>query len=134
MSVIVTDQGFGPDDFNGVIASPDEWVAGAALDMANTDDPALWADRLADVPMIRVAFPSSADGRGYTVAARLRRLGYQGRLRAFGHVLSDQYGMARRVGFDEVEINDDLAARQPEDQWLFRADWREHNYQARLRS
>ena len=26
-----------------------------------------------------------------------------------------------------------LAARQPEAQWLFRADWQNHNYQARLR-
>jgi hypothetical protein len=41
--------------------------------------------------------------------------------------------MARRSGFDEVEISDDLAARQPEDQWLFRADWQGHDYQSRLR-
>jgi hypothetical protein len=40
---------------------------------------------------------------------------------------------ARRSGFDEVEIPDDLAARQPQDQWLARANWQEHNYQARLR-
>jgi hypothetical protein len=40
--------------------------------------------------------------------------------------------MARRAGFDEVEIDDALAARQPEDQWLARADWQAHDYQARL--
>ena len=33
----------------------------------------------------------------------------------------------------EVEINEDLAARQPEDQWLARADWQAHDYQSRLR-
>ncbi len=60
-------------------------------------------------------------------------MGYDGRLRARGHVLADQYAMARRSGFDEVEISDDLAARQPEDQWLARAGWKEHDYQARLR-
>jgi hypothetical protein len=48
-------------------------------------------------------------------------------------VIADQYAMARRAGFDEIEISDDLAARQPEDQWLFRADWRAHDYQSRLR-
>jgi uncharacterized protein (DUF934 family) len=51
-----------------------------------------------------------------------------------GHVLADQYGMARRVGFDEVEIDEGLAQRQPEDQWLARANWREHFYQGRLRA
>ncbi|NBT33612.1 MAG: oxidoreductase, partial [Rhodobacteraceae bacterium] len=41
--------------------------------------------------------------------------------------------MARRSGFDEVEISADLAARQPQDQWLARANWRAHDYQSRLR-
>jgi uncharacterized protein (DUF934 family) len=83
--------------------------------------------------MIRVDFPSSADGRGFTIARQLRLRGFTGRLRARGHVLSDQYAMARRAGFDEVEISDDLAARQPETDWVFRANWKDHDYQARLR-
>ena len=41
--------------------------------------------------------------------------------------------MARRSGFDEVEIDEALATRQPEDQWRARADWQSHNYQSRLR-
>jgi uncharacterized protein (DUF934 family) len=83
--------------------------------------------------MVRIDFPSSADGRGFTIARNLRLRGYTGRLRAHGHVLADQYAMARRAGFDEVEIPDDLAARQPQDQWLARANWRDHDYQSRLR-
>ena len=83
--------------------------------------------------MIRVDFPSFADGRGFTIARRLRLMGFTGRLRAKGHVIADQYAMARRSGFDEVEIDDALAARQPEDQWLARANWKQHDYQARLR-
>ena len=83
--------------------------------------------------MIRIAFPVlSGRARLHAWPALLRQAGY-GRLRAHGHVIADQYAMARRVGFDEVEIGDDLAARQPEDQWLFRADWRAHDYQARMR-
>ena len=88
---------------------------------------------LITAPMIRIAFPRFADGRGFTLAAILRRAGYTGRLRAHGHVIADQYAMARRAGFDEVEIDDTLAARQPEDQWLARANWQDHNYQAALR-
>ena len=82
--------------------------------------------------MIRVAFASFADGRGFTIARRLREIGYAGRLRASGHVLADQYAMARRSGFDEVEIDASLAARQPEPQWRARSAWHAHDYQSRL--
>ena len=40
---------------------------------------------------------------------------------------------ARRAGFDEVEISPDLARRQPQEVWVFRADWRAYDYQNRLR-
>ena len=77
---------------------------------------------------------SSPSGAGKsTLARRLRQMGYQGRLRARGHVIADQYAMARRSGFDEVEIDADLAARQPADQWKFRANWADHDYLARVR-
>ena len=126
MTVIVTDAGFGPETWTR------GFEAEGVLDLPSDTDPATL-----EVPegteMIRVAFPSSADGRGFTIARQLRLRGYTGRLRAHGHVIADQYAMARRSGFDEVEIPDDLAARQPQDQWLARANWQEHNYQARLR-
>ena len=49
--------------------------------------------------LIRVAFPSFADGRGFTLAKQLRAMGYdRAALRAHGHVLADQYAMARRSG------------------------------------
>jgi uncharacterized protein (DUF934 family) len=89
---------------------------------------------LGQVALIRVRFPAFSDGRGFSHARDLRSFGYAGRLRAAGHLLADQYAMARRVGFDEVEIDETLAARQPEDQWLARADWRAHDYQSRLRA
>lgn len=135
MTVLVTDAGFVADDWTGGFVSLADRPANdctVALDLASDTDPALLAD-LTNVPTIRIAFPSFADGRGFTLAAMLRRAGFQGRLRAYGHVIADQYAMARRSGFDEVEISDDLAARQPEDQWLARADWQDHDYQARVR-
>ena len=119
MTVIVTDAGFGQD---GPISE--------VLDLGSDAEPS--RDML-DAAMIRVDFPSFADGRGFTIAQRLRLMGYAGRLRAKGYVLADQYAMARRVGFDEVEISEDLAARQPVAQWRARADWQAHDYQARMR-
>ena len=138
MSVIVTDTGFGSEDwsheFHSVEALGQEVGAPAfALDLASDTDPAALEGRLDGVDLIRVDFPSSADGRGFTIARALRRMGFAGRLRAKGHVIADQYAMARRCGFDEVEIDDALAARQPEPQWLFRADWQAQDYQSRLR-
>ncbi|WP_147124603.1 DUF934 domain-containing protein [Shimia ponticola] len=134
MSVIVTDTGFAPEDFTGTfvpLAAND--APAAALDLASDANPDALKDQLDGVEAIRIDFPSFADGRGFTIAAQLRRLGFAGRLRARGHVIADQYTMARRSGFDEVEISDELAARQPEDQWLFRADWKANDYQARMR-
>jgi len=118
MSVIVRDDGFHTDDFEGeafdfgLDAAPGDVPEGAAL--------------------VRIAFGSFADGRGFTLARRLRAAGFTGRLRAVGPLIADQYAMARRSGFDEVEIPDDIAQRQPQEQWLARADWRAHDYRARL--
>ena len=127
MSVIVTDMGFGPDDWT------DGFEGDTVVDLEPDADLQPLRDRLSALEMVRIAFPSFADGRGFSLARRLRLAGYEGRLRAKGHVLADQYAMARRSGFDEVEIGEDLARRQPEDQWRARANWREHDYQSRLR-
>lgn len=135
MSVIVTDQGFGSEDWNAPVVPLAEIADHkGAVDLSNTDDPTTLAPYLADLSLIRVAFPAFNDGRAFTIARRLRMMGYSGRLRAQGHVIADQYAMARRVGFDEVEISEDLAQRQPADQWAFRADWQAHHYQAKLRA
>lgn len=120
MSVIVQDSGFVAEDFTG------EW-----LDLPSDTDPSTLA-QFSGVASIRIDFPAFSDGRGFTLAKLLRLAGFKGRLRANGHVIADQYAMARRSGFDEVSISDDLAARQPADQWLARADWQAHDYQARL--
>ena len=134
MTVIVNDTGFHPDDWTGGFAALGDCANDvAALDLPPDADPGAIRHRLGALKMVRVDFPSFADGRGFTIARQLRLMGYRGRLRACGHVLADQYAMARRSGFDEVEIDDDMATRQPQDQWLARADWQHNDYQARLR-
>lgn len=136
--VIVTDTGFAADNWTGDILSLETLPANdpcpeVALELAPDADLTAIEDRLGCLTFIKVQFPSFADGRGFTIAAHLRRMGYTGRLRAVGHVIADQYAMARRAGFDEVEISADLAARQPEAQWLARSDWHSNDYQSRLR-
>ena len=139
MTQLINDSGFVTDDWTHGFTPLDQLAANdtaavVAVDLGPEADPEALAGRIDAIDMIRIAFPSFADGRGFTLARRLRLMGYQGRLRAQGHVIAEQYSMARRAGFDEVEIDDDLARRQPEDQWLSRADWRAHDYQARLRA
>lgn len=133
MSVIVTDTGFTPvaDTTN---PGPADLGAGNAVDVAHTENPAALEQVLGQLTLIRVIFPAFSDGRAFTIGRRLRMLGYTGELRAYGPVIADQYAMARRVGFDAVEIPDTLAERQPEDQWKFRANWKAHDYQSRLRA
>ena len=124
MSVIVRDDGFHADDHTGE----------AVLDIAQDTPPEALPESFDGIDLIRVAFPAFSDGRGFSLARHLRGRGYAGRLRATGPVISDQYTMARRSGFDEVEIPDDLAARQPAGEWKFRADWRDHDYRSRLKA
>ena len=138
-SILVQDSGFVANDWTREILDWDvttesawEPTQGYGLDIPNT----LSADQLVPffdrVNMFRISFPSFADGRGFSIARHLRLLGYKGRLRAHGHVIAEQYAMARRCGFDEIEISTSLAERQPEDQWLSRADWKDHSYLTRL--
>ena len=137
-NVLVRDTGFHEDDWSGEFArwsdagSPSTLTDGCALDIESTmpvEDIVPLFERIA---LIRIAFPSHTDGRGFSLARHLRLLGYRGRLRASGHILADHYAMIRRSGFDEVEIDPVLAERQPEEQWLFRANWKTHDYQERL--
>lgn len=135
MNVIVTDTGFSAAiPVDGIVNLAEIAHHSGAVDLGPADDPDLLEPFLANLSLIRVAFPAFSDGRGFTIGRRLRTMGYTGKLRALGHVLADQYAMARRVGFDEVEITEEMAARQPQDQWQFRADWRAHDYQSRLRA
>lgn len=136
MSVIVSDEGFCEDDWTaGFTVVPNEAIGENApgLDVPSDANPVELFANLVGVRVLRVEFKSFADGRGFSLARQLRLLGYKGRLRALGPLLSDQYAMARRSGFDEVEISAEQAKRMPEASWVFRADWRSHDYQSRLR-
>ena len=82
-----------------------------AVDLTASDDPRALADLLARVSVVRIAFAGFADGRGFSLARRLRDLGYRGRLRAAGPLIPDQRGMLTACGFDEVDLPDAHLAR-----------------------
>lgn len=77
-------------------------------DLAVLLQPGEDVDRLAPylgrLALVAVAFPAYTDGRGYSMAARLRRLGYDGPLRAVGDVLLDQVPYMLRCGFTELAV------------------------------
>jgi len=140
-SVIVTDEGFADEDWSGEFVNFDDLTKNTfqdtpalAVDLNGDFETKKLVPWIAQIDLIRVDFPVFSDGRGFSLGNQLRALGFVGRLRAKGHVLADQYAMARRSGFDEVEIDRTLARRQPEPVWQARANWQVRDYQNRLRN
>jgi len=134
MTVIINDEGFSTLVQKITYARTDTLSAVTrALDIKADQDLNALNDYLDTLTLIRIEFSSFADGRGFSLARILRLMGFSGHLRAYGHVISDQYAMARRSGFDDVEVSEALASRQPEAEWLFRSNWSSHDYQRRLR-
>ena len=68
--------------------------------LENTEDPRVLAADFDKLALIAVSFPKFTDGRGYSIARVLRRMGWKGELRAVGDVLVDQLAAMRRCGFD----------------------------------
>ena len=118
-TILVRDDGFHPLDRAAEISLAPDTAPEQLVDHIHHD-------------LVAIEFPAMGDGRGFSLARRLRSLGFEGRLRATGKLIADQYAMARRVGFDEVEITVELAARQPAEQWQARADWRDWDHRSQL--
>lgn len=57
--------------------------------------------------MIAIEFQTFADGRGFSMARRLRADGYRGEIRAVGDVAMDRIDFMCRVGFNSFELRDD---------------------------
>lgn len=79
--------------------------------------------------LIAIRFPGFADGRGFSLARRLRDLGFTGEIWAAGHLIADQYAFARSCGFDAVLVDDGVYARQSEADWLHAATSLSLSYQ-----
>lgn len=118
--ILVTDTGF--TSFDGK----------ASLLLSATDAPETFAATLGDYAEIHIEFSSSADGRGFSLARRLRELGFGQRLYATGQLVCDQYRHARQAGFDGVIITKDQARKMPEPHWIEQAERITVSYQDRL--
>jgi len=88
-----------------------------AIDLPNDADISSLHEHFDRIHTVRIAFPSTADGRGFSLAKQLRNQGFDGTLRAHGPLISDQYRYALDCGFNEVETSQDIADRQPADHW-----------------
>lgn len=98
----------------GIRADTDEAADGDALTLEpGATVPEARADALPG--LLRIRFAAMGDGRGFSLARRLRARGYAGRLRAAGPLVADQFAALARVGFDEVEVSDTMRARLPPD-------------------
>ncbi len=107
-------------------------VAPVGVELSADVDLALLMKRLGSIALIALRFDTFADGRGFSLARRLRQLGFEGRLRATGHVIADQWAFLRECGIDEAEIDDQLALRQPEASWRAASTAISGSYQRRL--
>lgn len=90
------------------------------------EHPEAIAEDLDRISVVELNFPSFTDGRAYSYARLLReRYGYEGEIRAVGHVLRDQYLFMARAGFDAFEVKDGETAEK----WLEATRAVEHAYQ-----
>ncbi|MCG8625166.1 MAG: DUF934 domain-containing protein [Proteobacteria bacterium] len=89
---------------------------------------------LPHITAIEIRFPSAFDGRGFSIARRLRQLGYQGEMRAVGRLHIDQFRHALLCGMNGVGLTEAVAKRMPESHWVKAAETAgaEASYQARL--
>lgn len=79
-----------------------------AFSVANSTDVSLLKPWLNTVSLLVLDFPHFTDGRAYSQAVEIRRhLGWQGEIRAKGHVLRDQLSHMYRCGFNSFAISED---------------------------
>ncbi|MFT4726515.1 MAG: ferredoxin--NADP+ reductase [Granulosicoccus sp.] len=117
---VVTVDGFSEDgDINFLHAEAIKSTdSNLAIDLQADTNLASFSEHLHRIHTLRITFPSVADGRGFSLAQQLRHLGYKGRIRSKGPIISDQFRYALACGFDEVEIDQATASRQPVEHWL----------------
>lgn len=106
-----------PDD-GAVIVSLERWRAEHATLTARQDAVGVRlksnqlateiANDLGSLSLVALEFPKFRDGRAFSAARELReRYDYKGEIRAFGHIIPDQYLFLTRVGVDTVVVPED---------------------------
>jgi len=140
--VIITNEGFSSDDWmDRSVIEPENILTGNIggeqlkkfqLKLRNDFQVETLKTFLPYLSAISIDFPSEKDGRGFSLARRLRQLGYLGTLRATGHVIVDHYRHATQSGFNQIAIPTKLAKRMPEPHWQQQIDNITPSYQKKL--
>jgi len=113
---VADDQPLPPD--GAVIVSLERWRAERDLLTARKDAIGVRlrsnqlateiADDLGSLSLVALEFPKFRDGRAFSAARELReRFDYKGEVRAFGHIIPDQYLYLTRLGVDTVVVPED---------------------------
>jgi uncharacterized protein (DUF934 family) len=95
-----------------IATSPlEEWLAAgnnrAGVQLSPDQPPECIAEHLDQIPVVAIEFPVFSDGRGFSYGRQLReQYGYQGEIRAVGHLIRDQYLFLQRCGFDAIGVSD----------------------------
>ena len=77
--------------------------------LRSDEKPELIRDDLGHFSVVALDFPVFRDGRAYSYARLVRRMGWDGELRAVGEVLLEQLHYMHRVGFNSFLVTDDDA-------------------------
>jgi uncharacterized protein (DUF934 family) len=96
-------------DVERYLQSADYWLCRSipwGIRIPNNIDLASIEPCLNQAEVICIDFPKYTDGRGYTLALLIRRMGYGHELRAIGDVLRDQLSFMERCGFDAYALKD----------------------------
>lgn len=102
-------------DSSGTLSFVDEAPVSVSVDPDHADNDLL---RLGANQTVAISFGSFADGRGFSLARKLREAhGDAIRLIATGHVLPDQARHSFSSGFDQILISDENLERFGREAW-----------------
>ncbi len=83
-----------------------------AVEVTTADDITPLFSRVDQLSLIAVHFNDFNDGRGFTIARRLRDTGFRGELRATGDFIVDQLQFLSRCGFDAFQLPEEVDSEQ----------------------
>ena len=95
------------EEHSELVAHAERTGRSLGVRLAIDSDPASLTDDIERFALIVIEIPSSADGRFFSIAARIREhLGYRGELRVTGDVAPDQLAFMQRCGISAFVLGD----------------------------
>ncbi|MCB1388575.1 MAG: DUF934 domain-containing protein [Rhodobacteraceae bacterium] len=130
MTVLVKDCGFVPDDWTtgyvplrALSDAPGSIGVDLSIPELGRGDWARLCALLPELGLVRIRLRHFADVAALDLARAIRAQGFEGRMRAHGAVLARLYTLARRAGYDEIELDREQARLQPAEHWRNETGW-----------